>query len=248
VINGQRQPIHLHGGWNCWDHSDGSSPDRSLNLSRPRLHSSYKIGTTYVNPNAHCPVCGAGVFFYRSPDEGRVFFDELGPPWPKHACTDQGLEHPMIRRSLEEFIMDESKKPRQNIRRKLAPRWIAAGFTAFSLTRGELSGTGIRIYGTVFDKDGKRSKPLLIRIRSHHSFRKYEHEADLQLMPWREIRAERGIILRAADNGLMMIRQEIESSSVLISIMSSMPSSSRASASQIEIIEVQGEVEIDNIS
>jgi hypothetical protein len=28
------------------------------------------------------------VFFYQSPYGGRVFFDELGPPWPKHPCTD----------------------------------------------------------------------------------------------------------------------------------------------------------------
>lgn len=43
---------------------------------------------SYVNPNAHCPICGAFVFFYQSPNGGRVFFDELGPPWPKHPCTD----------------------------------------------------------------------------------------------------------------------------------------------------------------
>jgi hypothetical protein len=42
----------------------------------------------FVNPNAVCPVCGEPVFFYRSPEGGRVFFDALGPPWPKHPCTD----------------------------------------------------------------------------------------------------------------------------------------------------------------
>jgi hypothetical protein len=43
---------------------------------------------SYVIPNAACPVCGALVFFYQSPSGGRVFFDELGPPWPKHPCTN----------------------------------------------------------------------------------------------------------------------------------------------------------------
>ena len=43
---------------------------------------------TFMNPNALCPVCGACVYFYRAPSGGRVFFDELGPPWPKHWCTD----------------------------------------------------------------------------------------------------------------------------------------------------------------
>lgn len=45
---------------------------------------------SFINPNALCPVCGAPVFFYQSPFGGRVFFDELGPPWPKHPCTDNG--------------------------------------------------------------------------------------------------------------------------------------------------------------
>jgi hypothetical protein len=49
--------------------------------------------TSFVNPNARCPVCGDKVFFYRSPFNGRVFFDELGPPWPKHPCTDNSTEH-----------------------------------------------------------------------------------------------------------------------------------------------------------
>ncbi|MGM4962991.1 hypothetical protein AB7714_05755 [Tardiphaga sp. 1201_B9_N1_1] len=47
---------------------------------------------SYVNPNARCPECGADVFFYRSPYNGRVYFDELGWPWPKHGCTDNAQE------------------------------------------------------------------------------------------------------------------------------------------------------------
>lgn len=43
---------------------------------------------SYTNPNARCPICNAHVFFYKSPFGGRVFFDDLGPPWPKHPCTD----------------------------------------------------------------------------------------------------------------------------------------------------------------
>ena len=43
---------------------------------------------TYVIPNADCPVCGAQVFFYQNRGGGRVFFEELGPPWPKHPCTN----------------------------------------------------------------------------------------------------------------------------------------------------------------
>ena len=44
--------------------------------------------TNFVNPFASCPVCGAAVFYFESREGGRVFFDSLGPPWPKHPCTD----------------------------------------------------------------------------------------------------------------------------------------------------------------
>lgn len=43
---------------------------------------------SYTIPNARCPVCSKLVFYYQSPYGGRVFFDEPGPPWPKHPCTD----------------------------------------------------------------------------------------------------------------------------------------------------------------
>jgi hypothetical protein len=49
-----------------------------------------RLGTScFVEPNATCPVCKAGVFFYANSDGSRVFFDDLGPPWPKHPCTDR---------------------------------------------------------------------------------------------------------------------------------------------------------------
>ncbi|MBV1777681.1 hypothetical protein KRR55_00995 [Paeniglutamicibacter sp. ABSL32-1] len=41
-----------------------------------------------MNPNAFCPVCGAKVYFYANEFGSRVYFDEIGPPWPKHPCTD----------------------------------------------------------------------------------------------------------------------------------------------------------------
>jgi hypothetical protein len=52
---------------------------------------------SYVNPNARCPVCRADVYFYQSPYGGRVFFDDLGPPWPKHPCTDNSGSHKYLK-------------------------------------------------------------------------------------------------------------------------------------------------------
>lgn len=87
---------------NAWNHSPGCRCGWGGEGYTGRGHSNsplppafdralapkYRSHSGYTNPNATCPVCGAAVFFYQSADGGRVFFDELGPPWPRHPCTD----------------------------------------------------------------------------------------------------------------------------------------------------------------
>lgn len=58
----------------------------------------------YVNPNANCPVCGQPVFFYQNEYGSRVYFDELGPPWPKHPCMDQSAARPSRKSSSRKLI------------------------------------------------------------------------------------------------------------------------------------------------
>jgi hypothetical protein len=66
-------------------------------------------------PNARCPVCGCRVFFYQNEYGSRVFFDDLGPPWPKHPCTDNSwYRSPASGR----IIADDSEEERP--RRKTA--------------------------------------------------------------------------------------------------------------------------------
>ncbi|UES36822.1 hypothetical protein [Roseibium aggregatum] len=55
-----------------------------------KQHNANSMAGCYVNPNARCPVCNAPVFFYANAAGSRVYFDDLGPPWPKHPCTDNG--------------------------------------------------------------------------------------------------------------------------------------------------------------
>jgi hypothetical protein len=79
------------GGGRRW----GSVSNFALNYSPPSFGWSRDSDGTvasYVNPNARCPVCGCSVYFYRSPYNGRVYFDDLGWPWPKHGCTDNRQE------------------------------------------------------------------------------------------------------------------------------------------------------------
>lgn len=46
---------------------------------------------SYDIPNSRCPVCREPVFYYQNEFGSKVFFDELGPPWPKHWCTSSGI-------------------------------------------------------------------------------------------------------------------------------------------------------------
>lgn len=76
-----------------------------LYMSHPNL---YKSNTTpelarpiniwndrSYSHNARCPVCKQDVFFYQNEHGSAVFFDECGPPWPKHPCTTNALPLPL---------------------------------------------------------------------------------------------------------------------------------------------------------
>lgn len=78
-----------------WQNHGSSARAPSAPPPRPVI----RLSTTI--PNARCPVCGDVVFFYASPFGGRVFFDELGPPWPKHPCTDNPRKSVSLRSPLE---------------------------------------------------------------------------------------------------------------------------------------------------
>ena len=80
----------------------------------------------YVNENAKCPECGQSVFFYQSSSGGRVFFDELGPPWPKHSCTDKAV----ILKVLNEKLPDSYQ---HNISSKYS--WQKDGWDPFFVIR-----------------------------------------------------------------------------------------------------------------
>lgn len=91
------------GGWKGGSRDFESEYDRRLfsrhlrDRTEARQRETWSLFSGgYTDPNATCPVCGAPVFFYQSPYGGRVFFDELGPPWPKHPCTDNAEAYPSV--------------------------------------------------------------------------------------------------------------------------------------------------------
>lgn len=125
-------------GWGGDGYSGGSSSNEvtlfNKYLSVPAICSSYE---SYTNPNALCPVCKKQVFFYQSPDGGRVFFDELGPPWPKHGCTDNSS----IPIRIENYIAKEQK----------IYGWQKKGWKPFYIEGSKIiDRSSIRVFG-IFD-------------------------------------------------------------------------------------------------
>jgi hypothetical protein len=41
-----------------------------------------------------CDICGGECFYYENEYGSKVFFDELGPPWPKHDCIERQQRRP----------------------------------------------------------------------------------------------------------------------------------------------------------
>jgi hypothetical protein len=86
--------------------TNGRSSPSILPISDSVHGTPITIFASFTDPNATCPICGARVFYYESPYGGRVFFDELGPPWPKHPCTDSGLTGYGYRWETRPFFID----------------------------------------------------------------------------------------------------------------------------------------------
>jgi hypothetical protein len=102
-----------------WSRGSGGSSHFASLLSNTRAGTSFSA--TFVNPNAECPVCGAAVFFYQNAAGSRVFFDELGPPWPKHPCTDNSGNGRRRNRTNQERL---APYPRDTEEAKSIERWL----------------------------------------------------------------------------------------------------------------------------
>lgn len=81
LINGRTVPIHDSG--EC-----GQSSSYSSRVPRDYTPSPPKRWDHDFTRATRCPVCLQSVYFVRH-NGGSVWFDELGWPWPKHACFDQ---------------------------------------------------------------------------------------------------------------------------------------------------------------
>lgn len=97
------------------------------------------------DPNARCPKCGKPVFFYRNDNGSRVYFDGLGPQWPKHPCMDQDSGE------------GESSLPRQGARN------ANALILASQVPPGGAALSGVFIVSRV-EKEGKKRKVTIQEV------------------------------------------------------------------------------------
>lgn len=71
----------------CWDCDQEITFITVKGIARP-IHESGHCGEYRKTARpAKCPECRQMVFFVEH-NGGSVWFDELGPPWPKHGCFD----------------------------------------------------------------------------------------------------------------------------------------------------------------
>lgn len=94
MCNAFNHPPNCSCGWGGFWYGSNSDEGSWLFNKEPRPRKLGRQRGTHENltggltvPNSKCPVCGESVFYYESPYGGRVFFDDLGPPWPRHPCT-----------------------------------------------------------------------------------------------------------------------------------------------------------------
>ncbi len=169
MCNAWNHPGGCTCGWGGEGHLGGGYGTAGPGFSLGNLRVHYE---SFVNPNARCPVCGDPVFFYQSPYGGRVFFDELGIPWPKHPCTDSG-------RSIDRIDFERMVTSDVGLTR----RWESEGWRPFTVWHF----TGEKLFGTYADYVNK------IEERSFMRFGKPEpYYASTEDLPFIALRLREG--------------------------------------------------------
>ena len=163
MCNAHNHPIDCDCGWGGGSNSSFSVNGVFQKLQLQALRINTYIFESYTNPNAICPVCGEPVFFYQNSYGSRVFFDELGPPWPKHPCTDNG------------------NLPQKNTSVKfILPKWKKEGWRPFLFKNQSTIGQNTQISGTILEVNKE------IEIKRWHIPEKLVlHDNDMYFVRWK---------------------------------------------------------------
>lgn len=134
MCNAWNHPIGCTCGWGGQGHAGRSTgwayQPPAHRASAVILDTQYRSLASFTMPNSPCPVCGEPVFFYQSPHGGKVYFDSLGPPWPKHPCTD----NPYVPRGIVP-PKPQSHPAQAFVRPTQGPTWATDGWIPFICQR-----------------------------------------------------------------------------------------------------------------
>lgn len=140
-------------GWGGEDHSGRRVGNFSLSSPlAPPSYATFKSLESYTRPNARCPVCHASVFFYQSPNGGKVYFDELGGDWPKHPCTSNNtsrrspsFSHLRLSANSRPILFTRSAKP------LVVSRIESHQFAGYTRLFAELNGKTLVLWTSCLD-------------------------------------------------------------------------------------------------
>ena len=130
---------------------------------------SYTIEQTqfsgFTIPNATCPICGESVFYYENMNGSKVWFDDLGPPWPIHGCFEENNSS-----------TTDVKNPIQNQKENSAPQTsttsLSLGSEILSLNRPQQNHTSwISKTPCIIQKNIKRSGKSYITAKVFDVFK-----------------------------------------------------------------------------
>lgn len=133
--------------------------DEALRLYRAQAGGFARL----VRPNADCPVCGRPVFFYQNSFGSRVFFDELGPPWPKHPCT----MHAPADKAAATVITVSADRLRSQEQFDAIERWSADNLDTAFTERYGAPPWHLAIFAGIYESHGTE----ILAIRSGTSYR-----------------------------------------------------------------------------
>jgi hypothetical protein len=130
-----------------------------------------------------------------------VFFDELGPPWPKHPCTDNPVvrHHFSSAENRARFLIGATPQPKESGSESgehkepasvetpaalaIPPRlaaWAAAGWMPFVVTRIVPRSIGIEAEGKLFASAGSESVAFRI-VQTSANTRFYRTQGQLRI-------------------------------------------------------------------
>ncbi|WP_416437701.1 hypothetical protein [Phnomibacter sp. MR] len=171
MCNALNHPPGCTCGWGGDGHL-GKRTDGNIYLNGLSLFDTKKI-TSYLNPNAKCPVCGESVFFYKSEAGGRVYFDELGPPWPKHPCTDNSEYNYHNPKPSNEYFIKVNVWQKNDWVPVLAKNMTHKSAYAFTLERIDSYLSvylDIMIYGTYATELTKKDLIIFVKRKDNDCF------------------------------------------------------------------------------